>query len=166
MAVFVYLWIYIKITKIRIMNVFKKIKYWYFMMWVDGIIKFRSLPINKDDWKFKTIILVSMAMTLKAMLLDAIIERHITHTNFYNINIDIFPGENLDAFLNAFIIFILPFILINYFFIFRKDRYKFLISKYEYKYNGKLFSLYTIGTFSFFLIFFISILLIKILTNT
>ncbi len=73
----------------------------------------------------------------------AIIERHIFHSNLYSLNIDIFPDENVNAFISGFILYGLPFLILNYLLIFQNKRYEKLLVKYP-DYDGKLF-------FSFFL---------------
>jgi len=136
----------------------------YYTMWVDTIIKFKSVPINKDDWKYKSILYISMAMALQWAFLIALFERHITHTHYYKLDIDIFPGDNIDAFITFFILYLLPFLIINYLLIFLRDRYKVLINTYEYK-NGKYFLIYTIGTFISFALLMLAGLIWKIVTE-
>lgn len=113
----------------------------YYKIWVDCISKACSIPTNKNNWKGFTMIFMSMAMSLNFALFIAILQRNILGFSFYNININIFPGTKLDAFVCFFILFILPNILLNYFLIFRHDRYKMLLTKYKPN-NGKLFICY------------------------
>lgn len=111
----------------------------YYKIWVDCILKARSRPQNRKDWKIYTLIFMSMAMAINLMLLSAILERHIFHSNWYKLDIDIFPGTKLDAFVSFFILFLLPPLLLNYLLIFRRNRYENIIKRgYKY-YNGKLF---------------------------
>ena len=46
-------------------------------------------------------------------------------------NIDIFPGDMIDGFLTFAIEFASPFIILNYFLIFRNNRYEKIIAKYK-----------------------------------
>lgn len=82
-----------------------------------------------------------MAMAIKFMVLVAILERYILKTNFYKLDLDIFPGNILDVFSSFFILYLLPMLIINYFLIFYNGRYEKLIQKYPYR-NGKLFGVY------------------------
>jgi hypothetical protein len=59
--------------------------------------------------------------------------------------VDIFPGKNLDALISGFTLFILPNVLLNYFLIFRNNRYEMLLTKYK-SYNGKLFISYFLAS--------------------
>lgn len=117
----------------------------YYRIWVDGIVKIRSLPKNAGNWKFPIICFMTMSMAMNFMVFVAILERNILHSNFYDLKINIFPGTNLDAFLSFFFMFFLPPLLINYVLIFRKQRYKVLIAKYKFN-NGKLFIGYLLGS--------------------
>lgn len=119
----------------------------YYTMWVDTIIKFKSVPINKDDWKSKSMMLVSAAMGIQFILvLFALSSMGLPIYKYYNINLDIFPGERLDGMLNGTILFFLPFFILNYFLIFFKKKHINLIKNYEYK-NGKYYFIYVLGTF-------------------
>jgi len=92
-------------------------------------------------------IFMSMSMALNFLLLMAILERNVFHSNFYKLDIDIFPGRKLDAFVSFFILFLLPPLLINYLLIFRRNRYESLVKKYKY-HNGKLFVVYFLSSLS------------------
>jgi hypothetical protein len=117
----------------------------YYKIWVDGITKLRSVPGNKGMWKFYSMVFMSMAMAIMFAFLMAIFQRNILGYSFYFINIDIFPGENLDAFVSGFIRFVLPFLALNYFLIFYKKRYEKLIVRYK-AYDGKLFLSYFLAS--------------------
>lgn len=118
----------------------------YYKIWVDGILKAKSRPQNRKDWKVYTLIFTSMAMALNLIVIVTIIESHILHKSFYELDFDIFPGTNLDAFMSFFILFLLPPLLLNYLLIFRGNRYEKLIKRgYKY-YNGKLYAGYFLGS--------------------
>lgn len=124
----------------------KKLLDLYYIIWVDTIVKFKSIPINKDDWKYKSLMLVSVAMGMQFFLILMLFEIFVVRIDFYNLNLDIFPGDRLDGMLNGTILFFIPFFILNYFLIFWRNRYKKLIEKYEYK-NGKYSMIYLLGTF-------------------
>jgi hypothetical protein len=113
----------------------------YYKIWVDLIVKARSIPANKNNWKRFTMIFMSMAMALNFMLLMAILQRKLLGVSFYHLKVDVFPGTKLDAFISFFILFLFPMLLINYFLIFRNNRYELILEKYK-SYNGKLFISY------------------------
>jgi hypothetical protein len=117
----------------------------YYKIWVDCITKACSIPANKNSWKGFTMIFMSMAMALNFILFMAIFQRNILGKYFYHFEVDIFPGKNLDALISGFTLFILPNVLLNYFLIFRNNRYEMLLTKYK-SYNGKLFISYFLAS--------------------
>ncbi len=108
----------------------------YYKIWVDGIVKMRSIPANKDMWKFYSLILISLAMAINIALFMSILQRNILHKYFYDIKFTFFKNK-LDDFLSFFVLFMLVPIILNYFLIFRNKRYEQLILKYN-SYNGRL----------------------------
>ena len=72
----------------------------YYTIWVDGLLKLKSLPQNEGMWKFYAYVFISMAMALNIALITAILQRNILHISFYHVDIDIFPGTKIDSFLN------------------------------------------------------------------
>ena len=117
----------------------------YYKIWVDCIIKARSIPANKNNWKRFTMIFMAMAMALNFILFMAILQRKFLGISFYHLKVDILPGTKLDAFISFFVLFLLPMLLINYFLIFRNNRYEILLEKYK-SYNGKLFISYFLAS--------------------
>jgi hypothetical protein len=122
-------------------------KNFYYELWVDIITKMRSNPENKNTWKIYSITFMNMAMALNFMFLMAVLQRIILGISFYHLEIDIFPGTKLDAFISFFVLFLLPNLILNYFLIFRNNRYEMLIKKYKY-HDGNLFNRYFIATLS------------------
>ena len=117
----------------------------YYKIWVDCIIKARAIPANKNNWKRFTMIFMAMAMALNFMLFMAILQRNFLGISFYHLKVDILPGTKLDAFISFFVLFLLPMLLINYFLIFRNNRYEILLEKYK-SHNGKLFISYFLAS--------------------
>lgn len=113
----------------------------YYKIWVDAIVKLRSRPQNAGIWKYFAMAFMSMAMSLNFMFLMAILQRNVIKTDFYSLDINIFPGTILNSFTSFLILFLSPMIILNYFLIFYRDRYETLIKKYKYS-NGKLFLTY------------------------
>lgn len=113
----------------------------YYKIWVDCIVKARTIPANKNNWKRFTMIFMSMAMAINFAMILAILQRSILGFSFYDFRVDIFPGSKLDAFISFFTLYLLPMLLVNYFLIFRNNRYELILEKYK-SYNGKLFITY------------------------
>lgn len=131
----------------------------YFKIWTDCILKARSLPGNSKNWKFYTLIYMSIAMSLNAILLRAVLERNVFNSNFYSLEIDVFPGSKLDALLSFMILYFIPIVILNYILIFWRKNYDDLIKKYKY-YNGKLFiGYFLISIFLPFLLLFLGFIL-------
>lgn len=112
-------------------------KTFYYSIWVDGLIKLKSLPKNRSMWKFYGCLFISMAMAMNIALILAVLQRNILHKSFYHLNIDLFPGTKLDAFVSFFILYLSFPLFLNYFLIFRNNRYEKLFKRYKYR-EGKL----------------------------
>ena len=126
----------------------------YYLIWVDFIVKVKSIPANKNNWKQYSMIFMSMAMALNLCVLISIIQLHILKHIYYDVSLTIFRGEKLNNFISFFILYLLAPLVLNYILIFRDDRYKALIAKKK-NYNGKLIYTYFFGTLVFSLIYFL-----------
>ena len=109
----------------------------YYKIWVDCLLKLRSIPANRTMWKFYGLVFMSMAMALNIALFMAILQRNILGKTFYHLNVDIFLGTKLDSFVSFFILYLAAPLLINYVLVFRNKRYEELFKRYK-SYNGKL----------------------------
>lgn len=109
----------------------------YYTIWVDGLLKLKSIPKNRKMWKFYGYAFISMAMALNIALLMAILQRNILKKTFYQINVDIFPGTKLDAFVSFSILYLALPLIMNYLLIFRNNKYEELFKEFKH-YNGKL----------------------------
>ena len=93
------------------------------------ILRFKKFNPNQD-WKLKVFIMNTWINALNFWTI-------LIWLKFFKIyeipsfTIDIFPGHLLNSFLGFVIIFALPFAVINYFLIFRNNRYLMLIKKYD-----------------------------------
>ncbi|MXN92273.1 hypothetical protein GR160_13670 [Flavobacterium sp. Sd200] len=114
----------------------------YYKIWVDGLLKMKSLPKNKGMWKLYGMTFMSMAMALNIMLFMTILQ-NVLNIHFYNLNLDIFKGTKLDAILSFFILFLAPPLILNYLLIFHKKRYEELFKLYK-TYDGKLYASYLV----------------------
>ncbi len=117
----------------------------YYKIWVDGIVKVKSRPDNSGLWKFALMNFTSMSMALNLLLLQFILNDLGIMDNILSINVDLFPGTRLDAIASFFLVYLLPFLLLNYFLIFYRDRYKTLIKRYP-SHDGKWYVRYFLGS--------------------
>ena len=122
------------------------IKRFYYSVWSDCILKMQSVSFSKKSWKFYSLLLMSMCMAMNFMFIMGLIQnKRIGLNYFYKLNIDIFPGNKLDAFVSFFILFLLPMLIINYLLVFRKNQYQIIINRGK-KYDGKLFFKYFLAS--------------------
>ena len=117
----------------------------YYRIWVDCITKATSIPANKDNWKFLTMVFMTIAMALDIALILSIVQLHIIGHTFYDIKFNIFPGEKLNSALSFLSLFFLIPLILNYLLIFRNSRYEMLLKKYKSG-NGNLFSIFFFGS--------------------
>lgn len=113
----------------------------YYLVWVDIIASAKRHHPDRTDWKYSLFILFTMCNALNLYSVDIFFNLIGIHT--YLIKINIFPGSLLDSFAAFVLQFASIFILLNYFLIFYKDRYKFLLERYPSK-NGKLALVYAL----------------------
>ncbi len=122
-----------------------KLKRIYYSIWSDGIRKMELVnSTRKTNWKFASNVLISTAGFFNILFLSAILpKKYFWHYLDY-IKIEFKGSEYLtNVSFGATISGV--FFIINYFLIFRKERYKSFIDDYKY-YNGKLFLGYFIAS--------------------
>jgi hypothetical protein len=110
----------------------------YYLIWVDCIRKARQA--NPTMWKVITMAMMTMAMCFNFLLILTIIEQAIIGHSLYRLDLGPPEGKAKDV-LEFVIQFSAPWLILNYFLIFRGGRYEKLISKYPY-HNGQLFMKY------------------------
>jgi len=113
----------------------------YYEIWVDAIIWEKNTNGKRRNWKPYTLIPISLFQGINILTIC-----FWCHIPLF-INIHIF--KPIDGFLSYSISGLIPFITLNYFIIFYKQRYEILIEKYKY-HNGKLYLwyfLFSIGGF-------------------
>lgn len=135
----------------------------YYRIWVDAIVKLRSRPQNAGLWKIFAMTFISMAMALNLVLILFIINDLGIIKGIAKIPIDVFPGSRIDGFFSFFLSYLLPFLLLNYFLIFYKNRYKELVKRYP-SYDGKVFLRYFLGSLGALLGYFlIAIFIVQVI---
>ena len=111
----------------------------YYQIWTDAIV-FEKNKYGDSNWKILTLLPISVLQGVNMLTI-------LFWLNTFNVNIniflkfDFFAGKMIDSFISVFISLFLPFILLNYFLIFRKGKYKKLIEKYKYR-KGMLYLTY------------------------
>jgi len=117
----------------------------YYRIWIGAINSaIEKNGENKIDWKIILLIIFSVAQGINLLTLFFWLS---IFNNNYNLiyEFNIFPGDMLDSLLSCFITLFLPFILVNYMLIFRKNRYKKYIKTFSgNQTKGKNFMLYFI----------------------
>ncbi len=122
----------------------------YYSVWVDAIINIERNPKHKKDWKFISMVYMTLLNALNLgvvlMLLAYIFNLRVIWVRF-----TILPGTMLNSFASFIIQFAIPFILLNYAMIFYRNRYKGLIQRYSDK-KGKLFATYLLSSIGLFIV--------------
>lgn len=113
----------------------------YYIIWMDAIVGFKKHNPKRTDWKFTLFVINTTCNALNLFTIDALLNLFGIET--FLIKIDIFPIPILNSFTGFIIQYASIFILLNYFLIFRKERYKSLTEKYPDK-NGKFAMIYVI----------------------
>ena len=105
-------------------------KNFYYIFWVDAIVNFHKHNPNDKKWKQKLLMFNSFIFSL---ILWTIVV-WLKYQNIYSLpllTITFFPGDMLNSVSEYMLEFVLPFVFINYLFIFNKRNYEKLIIKYE-----------------------------------
>ena len=103
----------------------------YYRLWVSIIQNYlRTHIILGNGWKYKMLFIISSIFGLGFWTI-------LIWLKYFNIfiirpfSIDIFPGTYLNSVFSFFFTFVLPFFLINFFLIFKNNRYETLLNKYN-----------------------------------
>lgn len=127
----------------------------YYILFSDAINKILTVEKSKDMWKFYTLIYISFAMGFNLFMLSFILhDLSILRIETIELKLNITSIYFIDSFLSYGIVYLFPFLILNYFLIFYKDKYKEIIVKYKH-YNGKVISWYYVISFFTFPLFFI-----------
>jgi len=111
----------------------------YYQLWVDAIVNSKDYKEKKPGWKASIFKIITAFNTMNLFTICLWLRLYGVFT--YLIEIDIFPGTRLNDASSMIIQFASPFILLNYFLIFHRDRYKKLIGKYRNS-KGRLTLMY------------------------
>lgn len=130
---------------------------WYYLLWSDAI----QYEIKKfghvRNWKPNVLAGVCFIQMLNLLTIFFWIGGQIK-INFF-IPIGFFSSETLNTLFSAIITLMLPVLLLNYFFIFRKKYYVIILENYPNR-NGKIYIYYAIFSLVLFIVpIFIGLLL-------
>ena len=103
----------------------------YYMIWVDAIQSIRKHHPHKKTWKKEIFILITWMHALNFWIILLWL-KYFKVLILPILDIDIFPGDMLDGFFSFAFEFALPVGLLNYFFVFRNNRYEEIIDKYKH----------------------------------
>lgn len=125
----------------------------YYQYWSDAIIGIRRHNPNKADWKTSLYFTTTICNSLNLWVVMLWLKYFDVYSfDFY---VDFFPGTILNSASEFVICFASPFIFLNYFLVFYRDRYKKFVGKHPDK-NGWLAFIYSmlsllVALISFFL---------------
>ena len=112
----------------------------YYRIWVDCIARLKSIEANKDNWREKSMVIMTTAMVFNFVVLMIVLQKKILGYYFYEFNVSFLSGH-VNYILTMLVLYILPCAVVNYLLIFRSKRYEKLLEKYPYS-NGKLILIY------------------------
>ncbi|MGV9002959.1 MAG: hypothetical protein ACOH1G_02820 [Flavobacterium sp.] len=131
----------------------------YYLIWSDAILTAQHKNKFSEQWKI-LIYMFAVFQGLNFASIIILIKYLFNIQSKINFTLNILPGTILDNTIPGLITFIVPFVLINYFLIVYKDRYKKIIPNYK-SHKGKFAISYIIISTA---IFFIPIFILKFLT--
>lgn len=126
----------------------------YFIIFNDLLIKIKSLPKNKDNWKFGVVFILSYLISLNLFVIMHLLQNYILDNKFYDIEFDYFIGNRLDYIMSYFILYFLPPIIINMFTLNFYLKNNDVFESYRY-YNGKFFLNYSLISLIIYIIYII-----------
>jgi hypothetical protein len=107
-----------------------KITNMYFAWWADSIIRIKTFNPKMQNWKMRVFILNTTLNALDYWII-IIWLKYLNILKIPLLTLDIFPGDVIDNVISAIINFATPFIILNYFLVFRKNRYEKIVLEYQ-----------------------------------
>jgi len=128
----------------------------YYKIWVDCITKIR----NADSlwWQYKSMVSICFPSGIAFMFFTVILEHDVLGTHYYKLGLENYLYKPWCDLLELFILYFLPFIIINYFLIFYNKKYESLLKKYEYN-NGRYILTFILSCMSIPILFFLKLIL-------
>ena len=93
----------------------------YYRIWVDCIQKIRNF--DSDFWEYKSMLVMTFAMSVQFMIIMAILQRNIIGYTFYDFSIEKYFSGKGEYLIKWLVLYCLPVIVINYFLIFNNKKY-------------------------------------------
>lgn len=124
----------------------------YYLIWVDAIRLYKSKILSHTDFGLYSMVAIGLPMVIVLMLIMAILQHDILVFYFYELNIHVTGSERIDLLFETFILFFLPVIAFNYYFIFYRKKYLFLLQKYEGR-GHKFFLYYMLFSYGLIVLF-------------
>lgn len=107
----------------------------YYEIWVDAIVRVNTKNPNEKNWKILLYMYVTLSNSLNLSTIDVLLKSF--GIDIPTVEVAIFPLRMFNSFASFVMRYASVFIPLNYFLIFRNDRYKKLIKIYPYR-NGRL----------------------------
>jgi len=101
----------------------------YYVFWADAINSYRHYHPLDESWKAKLLTMNSFVQGMGVWTIYIIL-KWLNIISFDLPYIDVFPGKMINSALSFAVPTVLPMGVINYFLIFRNERYRKLLSKY------------------------------------
>jgi hypothetical protein len=102
----------------------------YYAWWADSIIRIRHFNPKMKDWKMRVFILNTFLNSTYIWII-IVWFKYLNIVTIHTIDINFFPGYLIDNVASGIINYASPFILLNYFLIFHRNRYRKIIVQYE-----------------------------------
>lgn len=113
----------------------------YYRIWADAITSEKKKRAKDSEWKLFTMIIISLMQGLNLLAL-LFIFRWLSHGEMpILLPVHIFNMTAINGFCAIFLVFFLPFVLLNYLLILYDNRFQQLITRYPGT-KGKLFRNY------------------------
>ena len=97
----------------------------YYEIWVDCIIRLKKF--DEDWWQYKTIAVMTFWLGIAFLIIMSILQNFIFKDIFYSIDLQPYFSKPIAQLFEYLILYNLPFLMINYFLIFYKNKYEKLI---------------------------------------
>ena len=102
----------------------------YYIIWSDAIQRVRKSNPGLKNWKWSIFSYMTIVHAINLWIIILWL-KYFNVIKFNSLSLDIFPGSILDGFLSFIIVFASPFIIVNYFAVFHKNRYEKILKEYR-----------------------------------
>lgn len=114
----------------------------YYKIIVSSIYTAQNNGVMSDIWKMASNFYVSVAISGNIMLLFILFNNVLFPHSLEFLNINLVTSFKHNFMLNLIIYTWIPFMIMNYFLVYRNNNYKQLIKNYKQYYNKKVFAIY------------------------